>query len=252
MQFYLILFLLSFSQLFSWSGLTPSVRYFRSSLTGEFKTSNGLASTIAKTTNQSMGVDLKVHILGTNLRFRYEPLTYRTALNVNQSFSFQGKSFAIGDQLEFDLEMNSFDFQYGLSKSSFLKSSFYLGSGLNIIQTKTKISGTRGANVLSTASSSEYLPMPYIVGNAAYEFMKGWSAFAEYRWLDFSILKNRLASKDFEIGIQYKMNPLNVASSNLFFGYKSRKQDLSLDYSGSQPSIGLNHKGFLASYDFRF
>ncbi|PCJ16368.1 MAG: hypothetical protein COB02_16530 [Candidatus Cloacimonadota bacterium] len=249
---YLFLFLLTVNFSFSWSGITPSIRYFRSNLTGSFKTSNGIASTINKTSNQSMGVDLRLHILGTNLRFRYEPLSYRTKLKVQNTFDFQGQSFLIGDQLNFDLKMNSYDFQYGLSKSSFLKSSFYLGSGLNIIETKAKISGTRALNTLSSASSSKYLPMPYLVGNASYEFIKGLSIFTEYRWLDFSMFHNKLSSKDFEIGFKYHMNPLSAVSSNFFVGYKSRSQNLSLDYAGNQPTIDLNHKGFLASYDFRF
>ncbi|MCO4783830.1 MAG: hypothetical protein KC646_15995 [Candidatus Cloacimonetes bacterium] len=252
MRYYLFFFLLNIIPIFSWSGLTPSVRYFRSTLSGNFKTSTGIASDLSKVSNQSMGADLKLHILGTNLRFRYEPLSYRSKLNVKQTFQFQGKSFNVGDSLNLDLEMNSFDFQYGLSKSSFMKSSFYLGSGLNIIQTKANISGSRALTPLASAEISEYLPMPYIVGNASYEFMKGWSLFGEYRWLDFSMFKNRLASKDLEVGIKYHMNAANVVGSNLFIGYKSRSQDLALDTGRNNPTIDLNHKGFIASYDFRF
>lgn len=246
------------SDLAAWSGITPELRYWQSSLDGSLFSNNAGNATISGDDSASIGVGLNLHFLGFSSKLTYQPVSYNSALSVNQNFQFDGQNYNVGDQLLMDLDWNTLDWQYrwghfGWDKSGTGGFDAKFLVGVQVVDAAVKIQGSRAGVAVANSNFSETVPIPYIGFEGNVKVQDHFRLEVSHKRFDLGVGDHDVSYADSEFGLRYFPTKDHEKLGSFYLGYQMKDMRAVFNENQNNESgINFDLKGLVASYRIHF
>lgn len=245
----LLLLCLSLSRVFAWTGLTPQVSVWDASLSGELG-SGAATGQIRKKSTQSIGLGLKIHVLGFNSTLEYRPLSLNTAINPSGAFQFRGTAYNATDRLNADVRWDSYDWQGRFFSLGTDSGRVDFISGLQVTRLGIQLNA---ANRVARSELSETLLIPYAGVRTEVKMTNHFSFHAQAKVLDLNLGGHRFDYLDADLGVRYSFAKNSDMLGSLTLGYQRREANIILDQNRwNQASLNLQWSGPYAAWRIHF
>lgn len=228
--FQTVAFLLSSGIISAVTGLSPRVELWNNELSGSIVGAGGQGrANIVKKGDQAPGFGVDLHILGFSSRLSYQPIDYRTTLNVQSNLTFDGQAYQINDSLNYQMDWNTWDWTYRFINTGAFGSKLNLLAGLQWIDATVSVDGTRNGVAVASSSFSEKIPLPYIGLEAEVGLKDNLRLQSSFKLLELDIAGNELSFSDAQLGLRYLFDGKSEQFGALFLGYRKREFDVTVN-----------------------
>jgi len=249
-----LLFILFTSALSAVTGLSPRVELWRNELSGSILGAGGSGKAIIQRKNDNApGFGMDLHILGFSSRISYQPIDYRTTLDVQSNFRFDGQNYAINDTLNYQMDWNTWDWTYRFINTGAMGSNLNLLVGLQWIDAAVSVDGARGTTALPTSSFSENLPLPYVGLEADIGLRDSLRFHGSLKILELGLGGNELSFQDTQAGLRYLFDGESEQMGSLFLGYRKRRFDIRVNEGDlDEAHVDFELDGFFGEFRFHW
>ena len=236
------------------TGLSPRVELWNNELSGSILGAGGLGrADIVKKSDHAPGFGIDMHILGFSSRLSYQPIDYRTTLNVRSNLTFDGQAYQVNDTLNYRMDWNTWDWTYRFVSTGAFGSKLNVLAGLQWIDAAVSVDGTRGGDPVASSSFSENIPLPYVGLEAEVSLKQNLRFLGAFKLLELDIAGNELSFADSQLGFRYLFDGKSERLGAIFLGYRKRKFDVAINQGDADEAhIDFELDGLFGEFRFHW